>query len=77
MGRKRPIEKGQRYRAVGEGFLGRPTPLWTVEDVFTNIDGIEYARLVSSADPTMRKTLSIAILSDRRRFARVEETEAA
>jgi hypothetical protein len=77
MGRKRLVEKGQRYRAIGEGFLGRPTPVWIVEDVFTNIDTIEYARLVSSADPTMRKTLSVVILSDRRRFARIEETEAA
>jgi hypothetical protein len=39
-----------------------------VEDLFTASDAMPYAKLAAEADPSLRKTLSIAALIDRRRF---------
>jgi hypothetical protein len=51
--------------------FGRPAPEWIVEGTFVGNDGIEYARIALAADPSHRKTLSVAVLTDRRRFAAV------
>jgi hypothetical protein len=65
------VANGQRYRDTFPGVFGPTNTEWTVEDVFLGTDGIEYARLSGASDPTQRKTLSLAVLADRRRFARV------
>jgi len=66
-----PIGPGQRYRDTQATIFGLPGSEWIVEEVFTGIDGVQYARVVSASDLTQRKTLSVAILRDRRRFERV------
>ncbi|HLJ64444.1 MAG TPA: hypothetical protein VKT70_10080 [Stellaceae bacterium] len=44
--------------------------MWLVEDVFIGTDGQQYARLVCHADPSLRKTLALVALADRKRYAR-------
>ncbi len=66
------IAIGQRFRDVQQRHFGRPGLEWVVRDILTGIDGLAYARLVSSGDPTKLKSLSFAVLSDRHRFERVE-----
>ena len=66
------VAGGHRYRDIFPGVFGPSNTEWTVEDVFTATDGMEYARLSCANDPTQLKTLSLAVLADRRRFARVE-----
>jgi hypothetical protein len=60
-----------RYRDLQVTVFGKPQPEWIVEDVYMAA-GIEHVRLVSVANPVERKTLSVAILRDRRRFDRVQ-----
>lgn len=59
---------GQRFREVGRGFLGKPMPTWIVDRVFTSTDSIRYARLVSTANASEQKTLSIQIITNRKRY---------
>jgi hypothetical protein len=73
MGQSFTIENGQRFQEAGQGYLGKPMSVWTVEDVFTTTDSLICARLVCGADHSMRKTLSVAILADPRRFIRLNQ----
>jgi hypothetical protein len=66
------IAVGQCYRDVQERSFGRPGLEWVVQDVITGTDGIAHARLVCAGDQTRRKTLSLAVLSDRHRFQRLD-----
>jgi hypothetical protein len=69
---KSPIEPGRRYRELRLGLFGRPAGAeWLVEAVKTDRLGVEHARLVSSADRTRRKTLSMRTLADLSRFEEV------
>jgi hypothetical protein len=70
------VASGQRYRDIFPGVFGPSQTEWTVDDVFVATDGMEYARLSCANDPTQQKTLSLAVLADRRRFARVIELAA-
>jgi hypothetical protein len=72
--RRIPIAVGQRFREVRLGYLGRPSPPWIVDElVVHDVDARFYARLVCVADGSLRKTLSLAALGDRSRFAPVDE----
>ena len=59
-----------RFRDLQATVFGRPQPEWIVKDLYMAA-GIEHARLVSATNRVERKTLSVAILRDRRRFERV------
>jgi hypothetical protein len=72
MERDQPITIGARFRDLQATMFGQPQPEWIVENMYV-AGGIEHARLVSATDPGERKTLSVAILRDRRRFKRVRE----
>ncbi len=63
-----PIARGQHYREVQLSMFGRPGPEWIVEALFTGIDGIGHASLMRASDHSQRKTLSLAVLNERRRF---------
>jgi len=65
------LKPGSRYRETMAQRFGRPAPEWVVEGTFVGNDGIEYARIALASDPTHRKTLSVVVLTDRRRFAAV------
>jgi hypothetical protein len=71
MERDQPITPGMRFRDLRATVFDRPQAEWIVEGVYTP-GRIEHARLVSATDPGERKTLSVAILRDRRRFERVQ-----
>lgn len=64
------LKAGDRLRETAGQLYGRIGAEWVVEDIFVGTDGIEYARLVRASDASDRKTLSIAVLTDRRRFMR-------
>ena len=68
MAPRSPIVKGQRYRETRSRLWGNLAQVWVVEDVFIGTDGVEYARLTCVSEPSMRKTLSIAVLKDKSRF---------
>jgi hypothetical protein len=75
MAKQHSVESGQRYQEVGSGYLGKAPQVWVVEDTFTNAaDRLRYARLACEGDASMRKTLSIAVLTDRRRYSRILES---
>jgi len=65
------VDAGQRYRETRSGFLGRTGPVWSVVNVFAGTDGVRYARLVCEAEPSLEKSISTAILADKRRFLNV------
>jgi len=71
MGLKPHIERGQRYQDVHSGLFGASGTEWIVEAVFEGTDGVQYAQLVCASDFAQRKTLSVHVLNDRRRFQRV------
>jgi hypothetical protein len=69
---KRPVEPGRRYRELRRDLFGRPAESESiVEAVETDGLGVEHARLVSAADLTRRKTLSVRALADPSRFEEV------
>ena len=69
---KRAIEPGRRYREIRRGVFGRALGAeWIVEAVKTDRLGLRHARLVSAADLTQRKTLSLRALADPTRFEEV------
>jgi hypothetical protein len=72
MALKRSVLLGQRYRDAQPGRFALPALEWAVEAVFTGADGIGHARLVGVLDPTQRKTLSVFVLLDQRRFQHIE-----
>jgi hypothetical protein len=71
------VERGQHYRDVHPGLYGTPSADWIVDVVFRGTDGVAYAHLMCAADSTLRKTLSLHALNDRRRFLRVLQMSAS
>ncbi len=69
---KRAIVVGERYRGLERGQFSRPGLDWIVEAVYTGSDGIGHAKLVCASDLVRRKTLSVSVLLDARRFERAE-----
>jgi hypothetical protein len=68
----RAIEPGRRYREIRRGVFGSALGAeWIVEGVKTDPLGLRHARLVSAADLTQRKTLSLRALADPTRFEEV------
>lgn len=65
------IEPGQRFREAGAGLFGRPGPTWIVREVFIGTDGFRHARIELASDSARRKTISVSVLEDRRRFIQV------
>lgn len=70
---KRAITVGERYRATVPGQFARPALDWIVEALYTGTDGIGHAKLVCASDLVQRKTLSVSVLLDHRRFVRTAE----
>jgi hypothetical protein len=70
-GGDRAVERGQRFRAVETGYLGRPPAVWTVVGILPDVDPLPSAQLLCESDRTLRKTLSVSVLTDRRRFVRL------
>ena len=65
------VTAGQRFRDPNPTVFGRPQSNWVVDEVFVGTDGKQYARVHAEAKPHERKTLSTAVLRDRRRFTAI------
>lgn len=63
------LRPGNRYRETMAQRFGRLAPEWIVREIFVGTDGLRYARVALASDSTYCKTLSVAVLTDRRRFA--------
>jgi hypothetical protein len=71
----RDIAIGEQFQELGAGYLGKRSAVWVVEGMFTKSDELRYAKLICSSDASLRKTLSTAVLADRRRFTRVSSPQ--
>jgi hypothetical protein len=68
MFQKITVAVGQRLRDLSPTVLGlRPVEL-IVGELYTAIDGRQYARLVSATDSSIKKTIAVAVLEERRRY---------
>lgn len=63
-----PITPGQRFRDTQLSLFGRLGSEWMVQDIFIGTDDLRYARIARTSDLSERKTVSVAVLGDRRRF---------
>lgn len=68
------LRTGQRLREVHPTLFGQLPKEWIVQEIFRGTDGIQYARIARAADQSEAKTLSVGVLTDRRRFAIVQGT---
>ena len=68
MKRAMQVEVGQRFQSIGT-ITGAPAFTYEVQAVFvSNVDQVQYARLVSVDDRTQMKSVASAILLNRRHF---------
>jgi hypothetical protein len=67
---------GQHFRDTQPTVFGHPAPDWVVGEIFVGTDGVQYARVYCASSPRDRKTLSAAILRDKRRFVQLDKTAA-
>jgi hypothetical protein len=67
---------GQHFTDAQPTVFGRRAPVWMVINVFIGTDGKQYAHIGSLSNPQDRKTLSTAILRDRRRFVLLDKMAA-
>jgi hypothetical protein len=70
---RKEVQVGQCYREVDTSFIGSSMALWSIERVFVGTDSFHYAWILNAADRTSRKTLSLAVLGDRRRYVLEED----
>ena len=75
MAKQHSVEPGHRYRETGSAYLGKAPRVWVIEETFVNaVDGLAYVRLSAENDPYTRKTVSVAVIADRRRFKPIGST---
>lgn len=74
MAKTSSVMKGQQFREPQARLWGNLAQVWIVEAVFAGADGVEYARLACAGEPSLRKTLSTAVLRDKLRFGHAEGT---
>lgn len=72
--RRQPPESliGQHFQPVSPTFTMRDMPVWRVDSVFTGVGGLEHARLVGRDHPTETRIVAIKILTDTKRYRRVD-----
>jgi hypothetical protein len=59
---------GERYHAVDCGLHAQRALVWDVQRQFEGCDKVSYVVLQRADDPTIRKTLAVSVLGDRRRY---------
>jgi hypothetical protein len=65
------VTAGQHFRDPNPTLFGHPQRDWVVDEVFVGTDGKQYAHVHAESKPHERKTLSTAVLRDKRRFVPV------
>ncbi len=73
---QRAVRPGQVYRSIEVGLFGVQVPDWQVVSVARRNDGLTYAMLAMSRDPSERKTLAVGALLDRRMYRLVADAPA-
>jgi len=64
------ISVGQAYRPTGVSASSRSAS-WVIAEVYTGVDGRQYAKLVNAADRSDCKTVGVDALADGRLFTPV------
>lgn len=67
------VRSGQVYRSMESGLFGRPGQEWRVMSLAQRSDGMTYATLAMTHDPSEVKTLAMNVLLDRRMYGRVAD----
>jgi hypothetical protein len=62
------VEIGGRFRAVADARFHANATVWLVERIYDGPDGRAHAVVISSTDPTVRKTFSVEVLTDAKRY---------
>ncbi len=70
------VRPGQVYRSKEGGLFGGTRLEWQVVSVARRDDGLTYATLAMSRDPSERKTLAVGALLDRRMYGLVADAPA-
>ena len=70
------VRPGQVYRSTVGGLFGALGPEWQVVSVARCNDGLIYAALAMSRDPSEHKTLAVGALMDRRMYRLVADAPA-
>ena len=70
------VRPGQVYHSIEVGIFGARGPEWQVVSVARRNDGLTYATLAMSRDPSERKTLAVGALLDRRMYRLVADAPA-
>jgi hypothetical protein len=70
------VKPDQHFRDTQLTHFGGAAPELVVRRVFVGTDGNQYAELCSATDSTDRRTLSTAILRDKRRFVEVTRSNS-
>ncbi len=67
------VRLGQLYRSTEGRLFGRHGPEWRVLSMAVRDDGLTYATLAMTRDPSEHKTLAMGALLDRRKYKLVED----
>ena len=70
------VRTGQRYRSMERGVFGSPGREWRVTSLMQRNDGLTYATLAMTNDPSELKTLAMGALLDRRMYRLVTDAPA-
>ncbi len=70
------VRPGQVYRSTESRFFGGTGLEWQVVSVARRSDGLTYATLAMSRDPSERKALAVGALLDRRMYGLVADAPA-
>lgn len=70
------VRTGQLYRSAERGLFGGPGREWRVTSLAQRNDGLTYATLAMTNDPSELKTLAMGVLLDRRMFRLVASPPA-
>ena len=70
------IRPGQVYRSTESRFFGGAGLEWQIVSVARRDDGLTYATLAMSRNPSESKTLAVGALLDRRMYRLVAEAPA-
>ncbi len=73
---QREVQAGQLYRSMEIGLFGGPGREWKVISLARRNDGVMYATLTMTHDPSEHKTLAMNVLQDRRMYRLVADTRS-
>ena len=77
MRRLKTVEIGNRFQSIG-AVTGAPTRMWEVRKLFrSRVDELDYAQLACVEEPTLMKSIGVAVLLDPKHFTPVSSSLAS